>query len=77
MEQSTHEPLVDARKVAEYLGTSRAYVLRLALLGAIPSVALPAANGDGLRRHWRFSMADVRAWQRQRQVKARRSGGAA
>ena len=61
------EPLVDARKVAEFLGTSRAYVLKAALLGRLPAVRLPSLNGKGERVHWRFRLAEIEQWVAQEQ----------
>jgi len=63
---SAIEPLVDAKEVSKLLGTSRAYVLKLALLGRLPAVKLPSLNGNGERIRWRFRLSDIAKWTRER-----------
>ena len=60
------DPLVDAKAIAELLGVSRAYVLKLALCRKIPAYRLPPLNGTEQRTHWRFRMNEVVAWIRDR-----------
>jgi hypothetical protein len=69
------EPLVDARRVAEFLGTSRAYVLKAALLGRLPAIMLPSLSGKGERVRWRFRLTEVEqslAWKAKPKVRSRR-----
>ncbi len=61
------EPFVDAKPVAEFLGTTPAYVLKLALTRKIPALALPPLSGKGERPRWRFRMSEVEKWARERQ----------
>lgn len=56
------EPYTDAKPVAELLGCSQAYVLRLALLGKIPAYPLPGIRGQGKRPRWRFRLTEVERW---------------
>ncbi len=56
------EPWVSAESVADYLGVTRAYVLKLALLGRIPARALPALKEGATRQRWRFRISEIDTW---------------
>jgi len=64
------EPFTDAKAVAELLGVTQAYVLRLALLGKLPGYTLPGIRGQGKRPRWRFRVSEIETW-----MQAQRNGG--
>lgn len=62
----TQEPWVSAEPVAQYLGVTRAYVLKLALLGRIPAHALPPLKEGATRQRWRFRISEIDRWMQER-----------
>jgi len=70
----TPEPWVDAAKVAEHLGVTRACVLRWAITHRIPATPLPPTNGAHAQRaHWRFRLSEVESWMEARAIRPRES----
>lgn len=67
----TLEPFVDAKPIAEMLAVTRAHVLKLALLGRIPSYELPPSKTDCQRKRWRFRISEVEKWMRNRRTNNR------
>lgn len=58
-----HEPSVDAKVAAEYIGVSEKHILRMARDGKIPAHDV----GCGMkRRYWRFLLSQLDEWRRAR-----------
>jgi excisionase family DNA binding protein len=53
-----YEQFVDADVAADFLGISRAFLLRLARAGQIPAHPLPSGE-QRLRRTWRFRISEL------------------
>ena len=55
MNSPTTEPYVTPEKAAEFLGTNRLKVIRMARTGLLPAHPL----GSGKRHQWRFKVSEL------------------
>jgi excisionase family DNA binding protein len=62
------EPYAKATEIAALLGVTRAYVLKLALLGKLPGYQLPPLRGTGERTRWRFRISEIEDWMGRRRT---------